>query len=79
MKFGRFFQECQSWMGVDHVLHQRHEVLWYQIEPTRTGTVVQRTVQVVVCSADVQVDHGQELNESRSLVMIVVNDSVSDT
>ena len=66
-------------MSVDHVLNQWHEILWYQIEPARTSTVVDRTIQIVVCSADVhiQVDHGQKLNESRSFVMIVVNDSVS--
>ena len=77
VEFSRLFEEGQPRMGVDHVLDQRHEILRHQIEATGTGrAVVHRPVEIVVRSAAVAhigVDHGQELNESRGFVMIVVD------
>lgn len=68
-------------MGVDHVLYQRNKIFRHQIKPTGSAAIGaaivrrQRSVQIVVCSissAHIRIDHSQELDESRRLVMIVI-------
>lgn len=79
MKFRRFFQESQTRMGVDDVLNKRNEIFRYQIKPTGTAAAIvqRRPIQIVIrpTSIHVGIDHGQQLDETRCFVMVIVENS----
>lgn len=66
-------------MGVDYILDQRNEIFRYEIKPAGTSAVVDGSIEIIIGPTDVDiwVDHGQQLNEPRGFIVIIVDDSNS--
>lgn len=65
-------------MSIDHVLNQGNKILRHQmIPPGRHDWPVHRwTIEIAVhCCPSHRIDHSQQLDETRGLVMVIANNS----
>ena len=77
MKLGRFFEERQTRMRIDHVLDQRDEIFGHQVRPGRDAVDrVQVSVRLALvighCSA--RIGHRQQVHEAGRFVVKVTED-----
>ena len=81
MKLSSLFKKSETGMSIDHILDQGHKILRHQmIPPGRHDWPVhcrhRRTIEIAVhCCPPHRIDHGQQLDETRGLVMVIANNS----